>query len=104
MSVSRLFNFQHQFVKYGEFHANKVNQGIHLIFVPLILWTGTCVACIYLDFSLVQVWLVKTPVYLAWKYGNYLPINGAFIGKTFGVPTFMDIMLSSLYNIRVIVR
>ncbi|KAI8909005.1 hypothetical protein EDD86DRAFT_206661 [Gorgonomyces haynaldii] len=62
--MHNLFNFDHQFVKYGEFHANKVNQAIHLIFVPLILWTA-------------QVWFSNTP-----SFGSVgpLPINGNLIG------------------------
>lgn len=65
-----LLSFDHQFVKYGEFHANKINQGIHMIFVPTILWTA-------------QVWLTATPVlYKNWAYGHILPINVAFIGTT----------------------
>ncbi len=35
-----LFDFNHQFVKYGEFHANRINQAIHIVFVPTILWTA----------------------------------------------------------------
>lgn len=62
-----LFNFDYQFVKYGEFHANKVNQAIHLTFVPAILWSS-------------QVWLTASPIYYKWAFGQYLPINAAFIG------------------------
>ena len=64
----KIFNFEHQFVKYGEFHANKINQAIHLVFVPTILWTA-------------QVWLTASPIYYNWSFGKVLPINAAFIGK-----------------------
>jgi 2-hydroxy fatty acid dioxygenase len=62
-----LLDFHHQFVKYGEFHSNKVNQAIHMVFVPAIMWS-----C--------QVWLTSTPVVASWKFGHLLPINSAFIG------------------------
>ncbi len=35
-----LLDFKTQFVKYGEFHSNPINQFIHVIFVPMIMWSG----------------------------------------------------------------
>ncbi|KAI8326074.1 DUF962 domain-containing protein [Martensiomyces pterosporus] len=35
-----VFDLKTEFVKYGEYHANKVNVAIHMVFVPTILWTG----------------------------------------------------------------
>ena len=63
---SRLFDFEYQFVKYGEFHSNKINQLIHLIFVPLILWTG-------------QVWGCFTPVISEWPLEGLVGLNAAFL-------------------------
>ena len=37
--LSRLLSFEHQFVQYGAYHANNVNQWIHIFFVPLLLAT-----------------------------------------------------------------
>ncbi|KAJ2234553.1 hypothetical protein IWW45_003326 [Coemansia sp. RSA 485] len=34
-----IFDLKTEFVKYGEYHANKLNVAIHMIFVPTILWT-----------------------------------------------------------------
>lgn len=42
--MTPLFDFEQQYVKYGEFHFNRYNEMIHMVFVPAILWT-------------VQVWL-----------------------------------------------
>ncbi|KAJ1798401.1 hypothetical protein LPJ59_002522 [Coemansia sp. RSA 2399] len=33
-----VFDIKSEFTKYGEYHANKVNVAIHMIFVPTILW------------------------------------------------------------------
>lgn len=41
-------NLKKQLIFYGSYHNNPVNQAIHFIFVPLILWT-------------VAVWLAYTP-------------------------------------------
>lgn len=62
-----LFSFKTQFVKYGEFHANKVNQAIHIIFVPAILWSA-------------MVWLTKTGIIIHTAYDSILPLNAAVIG------------------------
>ncbi|KCV70018.1 hypothetical protein H696_03485 [Fonticula alba] len=35
-----IFNFKEQVARYGEYHSNRVNQIIHMIFVPVILWTA----------------------------------------------------------------
>ncbi|KAJ1647300.1 hypothetical protein J3B02_001700 [Coemansia erecta] len=34
-----VFDLKSEFAKYGEYHANKLNVAIHMIFVPTILWT-----------------------------------------------------------------
>jgi 2-hydroxy fatty acid dioxygenase len=44
MGKSKAFDLDYQYVKYGEYHFNATNEVIHMIFVPLILFT-------------VQVWL-----------------------------------------------
>ncbi|KAJ2447701.1 hypothetical protein GGF42_005373 [Coemansia sp. RSA 2424] len=33
-----MFDLKTEFPKYGEYHANKVNVAIHMLFVPAILW------------------------------------------------------------------
>ncbi|KAJ2103946.1 hypothetical protein GGI09_000391 [Coemansia sp. S100] len=33
-----MFDLKTEFPKYGEYHANKVNVAIHMLFVPTILW------------------------------------------------------------------
>lgn len=37
--LKTMFDFEHQFAAYGEYHENKTNQIIHMIFVPLIMWS-----------------------------------------------------------------
>ncbi|KAJ1956649.1 hypothetical protein GGI12_005253 [Dipsacomyces acuminosporus] len=34
-----VFDLRTEFVKYGEYHANRINVAIHMVFVPTILWT-----------------------------------------------------------------
>ncbi|KAG8963960.1 hypothetical protein FRC03_002391 [Tulasnella sp. 419] len=38
--MSKLFDVTHQLVFYGAYHSNKVNVLIHIICVPLILWSA----------------------------------------------------------------
>lgn len=40
MSSSNRLDIYDQMAFYGEFHHNKVNQVIHMIFVPIIFWTA----------------------------------------------------------------
>ncbi|KAJ1750438.1 hypothetical protein LPJ58_005182 [Coemansia sp. RSA 1591] len=35
-----MFDIRSEFSKYGEYHANKINIAIHMVFVPTILWTS----------------------------------------------------------------
>lgn len=42
------FDLKEQLVFYGSYHNNRINQAIHFIFVPIIMWT-------------VSVWLAYTP-------------------------------------------
>ncbi|KIJ26023.1 hypothetical protein M422DRAFT_236683 [Sphaerobolus stellatus SS14] len=35
-----LFDVKHQLIFYGKYHSNKVNVAIHMVFVPLIVWTA----------------------------------------------------------------
>ncbi|KAI9501033.1 hypothetical protein GGI25_004239 [Coemansia spiralis] len=35
-----IFDIKTEFPKYGEYHSNKVNVAIHMIFVPTILWSS----------------------------------------------------------------
>jgi uncharacterized membrane protein YGL010W len=34
-----IFDFEPQFIGYAEYHNNKINQAIHMVFVPTIMWT-----------------------------------------------------------------
>ncbi|KAJ2506059.1 hypothetical protein GGI11_006789 [Coemansia sp. RSA 2049] len=36
--ATTMFDIRHEFSKYGEYHANKINVAIHMVFVPTILW------------------------------------------------------------------
>ncbi|KAK0461709.1 uncharacterized protein EV420DRAFT_124537 [Desarmillaria tabescens] len=38
--VSELFDIRKQFTFYGSYHTNPINVTIHIICVPMILWTG----------------------------------------------------------------
>jgi uncharacterized membrane protein YGL010W len=40
MALSDMFNLKKQLVQYGSHHYNRTNVIIHMIFVPLIFWTG----------------------------------------------------------------
>ncbi|QRV72736.1 endoplasmic reticulum membrane protein [Ceratobasidium sp. AG-Ba] len=37
---SKLFDVNHQLAFYGAYHSNKINIAIHIICVPIILWTA----------------------------------------------------------------
>ncbi|KAJ3106389.1 hypothetical protein HDU97_006374 [Phlyctochytrium planicorne] len=60
-----IFDFERQFVGYAAYHNNKVNQMIHFVCVPIILWTA-------------MVWLGNTPAVAEWPLSNELPLNAAF--------------------------
>ncbi|KAJ3217856.1 hypothetical protein HDU67_007142 [Dinochytrium kinnereticum] len=64
--VMQLFDFNRQFVGYAAYHNNKVNQWVHFVCVPIILWTA-------------MVWLNNTPEIAQWSLSKELPINAAFI-------------------------
>jgi uncharacterized membrane protein YGL010W len=40
MALADVFNLKKQLVQYGSHHYNKTNIIIHMIFVPVIFWTG----------------------------------------------------------------
>ncbi|KAF9468884.1 hypothetical protein BDZ94DRAFT_1244830 [Collybia nuda] len=40
MPISQLFDVNSQLAFYGAYHSNKINVLVHMIFVPLILWTS----------------------------------------------------------------
>ncbi|KAI9329674.1 hypothetical protein DFJ73DRAFT_664975 [Zopfochytrium polystomum] len=56
------FDLNIQFPKYAEYHHNKLNQMIHIVFVPLILWTA-------------MVWFANVPAFASWGLDAYLPLN-----------------------------
>jgi uncharacterized membrane protein YGL010W len=37
--MSKIFDLDHQYVKYAEFHFNPTNEYIHMFFVPLLIFT-----------------------------------------------------------------
>lgn len=37
--TSKALDVKHQLVFYGQYHSNKYNVAIHMVFVPIILWT-----------------------------------------------------------------
>ncbi|KAJ3411256.1 hypothetical protein HDV05_002472 [Chytridiales sp. JEL 0842] len=63
-----LFDFEHQFLGYAEYHNNKINQAIHMVFVPTIMWTA-------------MVWLHNLPPLLpTWSLqDSYTPFNLTFV-------------------------
>ncbi|KAI8825737.1 uncharacterized protein EV422DRAFT_563568 [Fimicolochytrium jonesii] len=61
-----IFNFEDQLLQYGQYHHAKLNQLVHFVFVPTILWT-------------VQVWLTQTPTFGEWAFTYLWPLNAAFI-------------------------
>jgi len=38
-TMSKLFDVQHQLTFYGAYHSNRINILIHVIFVPVLLWS-----------------------------------------------------------------
>jgi uncharacterized membrane protein YGL010W len=66
------FNLRDQLIFYGSYHSNPINQAIHFIFVPLILWT-------------VAVWLAYTPAFFYYDIAAHLiflpPLLAAFLSK-----------------------
>ncbi|GAB4817512.1 hypothetical protein N2152v2_004558 [Parachlorella kessleri] len=71
------FNLKDQLTFYGSYHSNPLNQAIHFVFVPAILWT-------------VAVWLAYTPAFAHFnflpllpsgfaQYARYLVLNGSFV-------------------------
>lgn len=53
------FNLRDQLIFYGSYHSNPINQAIHFIFVPLLLWT-------------VAVWLAYTPAFFDFDIAAHL--------------------------------
>jgi uncharacterized membrane protein YGL010W len=75
-------------VFYGSYHNNKINQLIHIIFVPLILWTAL-------------VWLSYTPQFIPL---NFLTdkLNNPFLTKALiGNVSFIMWALYALYYMSV---
>ncbi|KAJ3177807.1 hypothetical protein HK101_010189 [Irineochytrium annulatum] len=64
-----IFDFDRQFVGYAAFHNNKINQMIHMVFVPTILWTA-------------MVWISNVPDFATWAYSDYLPLNATLVLAT----------------------
>lgn len=64
-----IFNLKTQLVFYGTYHSHPINQIIHFIFVPLILWT-------------VAVWLAYTPSIASipedTSWNSFVVFNGSF--------------------------
>lgn len=54
------FDLRDQLTFYGSYHSNPLNQAIHFVFVPAILWT-------------VAVWLAYTPPLLSLDLAPLLP-------------------------------
>lgn len=68
--MSKLLSLDHQMPFYGAYHANSTNINIHMIFVPIILYT-------------VFVWLSNTgPLLTHWPTASELP---------FQLPRFLSI-------------
>ncbi|PIA17186.1 DUF962-domain-containing protein [Coemansia reversa NRRL 1564] len=42
-----VFSIRSEYSKYGEYHSNKVNVAIHMVFVPTILWTSLALFTAY---------------------------------------------------------
>lgn len=70
---SKLFDVNHQLVFYGAYHANPINIAVHMIFVPLIVWST-------------QVFLAEAPTpaffpNVSYVFNEYLAfeLNWAFV-------------------------
>ena len=76
-----LFNFEAQFVQYAQYHAHPGNQLVHILFVPLILWS----ACVFLaPLSVPSLSSVWHKAYL--DYGLPSLVKAYPLGKWFFPP------------------
>ncbi|KAJ3098350.1 hypothetical protein HDU96_011131 [Phlyctochytrium bullatum] len=75
--MSSLFNFERQFVGYAAYHHNKINQWVHFVCVPIILWTAL-------------VWLHNAPSIQVegWPLEKELPLN---------IATLLTVIYSGYY-------
>ncbi|KAI8587552.1 hypothetical protein HDU89_003731 [Geranomyces variabilis] len=64
-----IFNFKDQLLQYGQYHNSKINQLVHVVFVPTILWTAL-------------VWLTQTGTFGDWSFSYLWPLNAAFVMTT----------------------
>ena len=62
------FNLSDQLAFYASYHSNPINQLIHFIFVPLLLWTAA-------------IWLAYTPPFWAFDLSVLLPPPLAALSK-----------------------
>ncbi|KAI8919299.1 hypothetical protein DFJ77DRAFT_453745 [Powellomyces hirtus] len=64
--MTSVFSFKDQLLQYGQYHNSKINQLVHIVFVPTILWSA-------------QVWLTQTGAIADWSLSYLWPLNLAFI-------------------------
>jgi len=62
---SKLFDVEHQLVFYGSYHVNKQNVAIHLVGVPILIWSG-------LVFASALPWPAAFPHTQSWTYGTFI--------------------------------
>ncbi|KAL1704369.1 hypothetical protein EV121DRAFT_280438 [Schizophyllum commune] len=77
-----LFDVKAQLTFYGAYHSNKVNVGIHMIFVPTIMWT-----------AFVMTSTLPTPSFFPdfhYKINDYLALSSSW-------PTVYAIVVAAYY-------
>ena len=87
---STLFNFDKQFIQYAEYHNEPVNQIIHMIFVPTILFT----ALVWLSNISLSSIPLSTPVSIP------LPLESLGLGLKNMIYSFkeINITVATLYS------
>jgi uncharacterized membrane protein YGL010W len=82
------FNLKDQLIFYGSYHSNPINQAIHFIFVPLILWT-------------VAIWLAYTPALFHYDLAAHLAFLPAPLVATLSKYLIFDgaFVLLALYSL-----
>ncbi|KAF8583952.1 DUF962-domain-containing protein [Ramaria rubella] len=76
---SELFNVRHQLIFYGQYHNNKYNIMIHMLFVPIIIWTSFIIlACLPRPAIFPSQPIGILPPYLSFEWSWAVVFAGAY--------------------------
>eukprot|EP01064_Diplonema_japonicum_P039657 TRINITY_DN9_c0_g1_i2.p1 TRINITY_DN9_c0_g1~~TRINITY_DN9_c0_g1_i2.p1 ORF type:complete len:189 (+),score=77.45 TRINITY_DN9_c0_g1_i2:29-568(+) len=74
-----LIDVEQQLAFYGEYHANPMNQWVHIVFVPLILWTSM----VFVECAELAAFGVSGSWYVAAVYTIFYVLMDPVIGITY---------------------